>query len=127
MNTRAAASRATSQPAQPRPRILTQDEATLRLRLLAELQTTLAGQGIRCVLARTHRLVLRWRTSGPFGPCGLTDPQLHIFTPAGTTIATTDGTAYHLASGQDCPAADPAAAAALIRGHAAGTALKQTS
>ena len=104
--------------AQPPEPILTGPEAARRLLLLSDLQTALAGLGIRSVLARTHRLVLR-PPAAPCGPSGQVNPQLHIFTPAGTAVATTDGTAYHLASGQDCPAADPAAAATLIRKHAA--------
>ena len=111
---------ATSQP-RPEPAdrepILSQSEADSRMLLLAALQAALAGMGVRSVVARCHRLVLRWNSAGPFGPSGLTDPQLHIFAPAGTTVATTDGTAYRLRAGQQCPAGDPAAAAAvLIRG-----------
>jgi len=45
----------------------------------------------------------------------MTDPELHILAPAGTHIATTDGTTYRLASSQEYPAADPATAAACIR------------
>ncbi len=104
--------------AQPPEPILIGPEAARRLLLLSDLQTALARLGIRSVLARTHRLVLRPPTA-PCAPSGQTNPRLHIFTPAGTTVATTDGTAYHLASGHDCPAADPAAAATLIRDHAA--------
>ena len=102
-----------SAPALSQP-IISAAEAARRLELLADLQTSLAGLGIGSVLARNHRLVLRWRSSGPYGPSGLTDPALHIFTPAGSCVATTDGTAYLLATGQHCPATDPAATAALI-------------
>ncbi len=47
-------------------------------------------------------------------------PELHIFAPDGidiatTDIATTDGSTYWLASGNECPAGDPAAAATVIR------------
>ena len=35
--------------------------------------------------------------------------------PEGTDIATTDGSSYHLARGEKCPACDPVAAAVLIR------------
>ena len=97
----------------PRP-VLTQSEASRRLLKLAGLQTALTNLGVRSVLARHRRLVLRWHSAGPFGPSGPTDPELHIFTPAGTTVATTDGTVYHLLAGQQGPAADPVAAAALI-------------
>ncbi len=94
--------------------VLTGAEASRRRLLLAELQTSLASLGIRCVLARNHRLVLRYNcvpceTSGP------TDPQLHIFALDGTDIATTDGRMYNLASGEQYPTDDPAATAALIR------------
>jgi hypothetical protein len=94
-----------------------------RLLLLAELRNALSSLGVRCVLARTQRLVLRWNSPnpGPYRPSGPTDPQLHIFTPDGTAVATTDGTTYHLAAGQQCPADDPAGAAALISSqHLAG-------
>ncbi len=104
--------------AQPPDPILTGPDAARRLLLLSDLQTALAGLGIRSVLARTHRIVLR-PPAAQCDPSGQVNPRLHIFTPAGTAIATTDGTAYHLASGHDCPAADPAAAATLIRDHAA--------
>lgn len=103
--------------AQPEP-ILAGPDAVRRLQLLADLQAALAGLGIRSVLARNHRLVLRPPTA-PTGPSGQVNPRLHIFTPDGPAIATTDGTAYHLTSGHHCPAADPAAAAALIGGCAA--------
>jgi hypothetical protein len=104
--------------AQPPEPILTGPDAARRLLLLSDLQTALAGHDIRSVLARTHRIVLRPPTA-PCGPSGQVNPRLHILTPAGTAIVTTDGTAYHLASGQDCPAADPAAAATLIRDQTA--------
>jgi len=107
--------------AQPPEPILTGPEATRRLMLLSDLQTALARLGIRSVLARTHRLVLR-PPAAPCAPSGQVNPRLHIFTPAGTTIATSDGTAYHLPSGHDCPAANPAAAATLIRDHPAAPA-----
>lgn len=94
--------------------VLSHDEAARRLLLLTDLQISLTERGVRCVLARYHRLVLRWSSSGPFGPSGLTDPQLHIFTPNGTAVATTNGITFSLASGQQCQADDPAAAAARI-------------
>lgn len=100
------------------PPILAEAEAARRMLALAELQTTLAARGVRSVLARNHRLVLRYN-EGPCTPSGLTDPALHVLAPDGTsTIATTDGTAYRLASGAECTAGDPAAAADLVL-HAA--------
>ena len=100
--------------------ILADDQVARRMRLLRDLQAALARMGVHSVLARNHRLVLRWYSAGPFGPSGPTDPELHVFTPSGTAVATTDGTAYRLASGFNYPAADPAAAAAMVRDHAAG-------
>ena len=94
--------------------ILAKAEVTRRMLLLAELQDALAALGVRSVLARNHRLVLQYNRV-PSGPSGMTDPQLHIFAPDGTCVATTDGTAYRLASGRQCPAADPAAAATFMR------------
>jgi|HubBroStandDraft_1064217.scaffolds.fasta_scaffold17488_2 hypothetical protein len=69
--------------------------------------------GVRCVLARRRRLVLRYNVS-PCEPSGLTDPQLHVFTSDGSQIATTDGVTYTLADGCQHPVSDPDAAAALI-------------
>jgi len=80
--------------AQPPDPILTGPDAARRLLLLSDLQTALAGLGIRSVLARTHRIVLR-PPAAQCDPSGQVNPRLHIFTPAGTAIATTDGTAYH--------------------------------
>jgi len=104
---------AQSAPPAPRPPILTQAEAARKMLLLAELQTSLASLGIRCVLARNHRLVLRYNCV-PCESSGPTDPQLHIFAPDGTDIATTDGSTYNLVSGERYPADDPAATAAFI-------------
>ena len=89
-------------------------EVTRRMLLLADLQAALEFNEVHSVLARNHRLVL---TSGraPCEPSGPTDPQLHIFTPDGTDIATTDGITYTLASGHECPASNPHAAATMIR------------
>lgn len=81
--------------------------------LLAELQAALKTLGVDGVLARNHKLVLRYVT-GPFKPSGLTDPDLHIFTPDGTDTATTDGTMYRLASGGEYSVADPATAAEVM-------------
>jgi len=101
-------------PAPAAALILATAEVTRRMLLLAELQDALTALGVRSVLARNHRLVLRYNRV-PSGPSGMTDPQLHVFTPDGTCVATTDGTTYRLASGRQCPAADPAAAATFIR------------
>jgi len=98
----------------PAAAILATAEVTRRMLLLAELQEALAALGVRSVLARNHRLVLHYNVV-PSGPSGMTDPVLHIFTPEGTDIATTDGSSYHLARGEKCPACDPVAAAVLIR------------
>lgn len=95
--------------------ILSPAEAGRRLEALAALQAGLAAAGVRCLLARKHRLVLRYN-SGPLEPSGLTDPQLHIFTPGGKDTATTDGLVYRLASGKEFPADDPSAATAQITG-----------
>jgi hypothetical protein len=104
-----------SPPPASRSPILSEAEADRRLLLLAELQAALAGLGVGCVLARNHRLVLRYN-QGPCEPSGLTDPKLHVFLPDGTGIATTDGTDYRLADGGRYPASDPVAAAAVIVG-----------
>jgi hypothetical protein len=104
---------------QPRPPVLATREASRRATLLADLQAALAAQGVRSVLARRHRLVLRGGRTTPIGarpePSGPTDPQLHILGPDATEIATTDGTTYHVASGTRYPAGGPAAAATSIR------------
>jgi len=94
--------------------ILTDADAARRMLLLAEFQAALRTHQVHSVLARRHRLVLRSQSGGPGRPSGLTDPQLHVFTPSGTTVATTDGITYSLASGPEYPASDPSAAAALI-------------
>ncbi len=103
-----------TRPPPPSPPILAEAEVERRMLLLAELQGLLAALGIRSVLARNHRLVLQYNRV-PSGPSGPTDPQLRIFAPDGTDIATTDGRTYSLASGRQCPANDPAAAATLMR------------
>jgi hypothetical protein len=104
----------TSKDAAP---VLDDAEAGRRRQLLATLQAALAELGIQSTLARKHRLVLRF-TDGLAGPNGLTDPQLFVFTESGTAKITTNGTAYQLNGGQELPAANPAAAAAIIsRSH----------
>jgi len=99
-----------------RPPLLNKEEASRRAALLSELQSALAAQGVRSVLARHHRLVLSGGST-KCAPSGPTDPQLHIFTPEGTDIATTHGSTYHFASGDAHPADDPARAAR----HRSGT------
>jgi hypothetical protein len=96
------------------PPILAESEAGRRMLLLTELQAALAECQMRSVLARNHRLVLRYNQH-PCAPSGLTNPQLHIFGADWTDTATTDGTIYRLASGPEYPAADPPAAAAAIQ------------
>lgn len=59
--------------------------------------------------------MLRYNATSP-EPSGMTDPALHIFTPDGTSIATTDGSTYNLPGGQASPVSDPAAAAAITLG-----------
>ena len=94
--------------------ILPPAEVERRLVLLSKLQCALAANGFNSVLARNHRLILHGDRS-TWAPSGLTDPQLHIFVPECTDIATTDGSSYKLASGDQYPGADPAAVAADIR------------
>lgn len=101
---------ALSTPARP---VLPESEATLRVTLLAELQSALAAPGIQSVLVRNRRLVLR--ASGPWEPSGPTEPHLHVFLADGTEKVTTDGTKYHFTSGPAYPADDPQAAAADLR------------
>lgn len=88
-------------------------EASRRAHLLAELHKSLGDLGVPCVLARTHRLVLRFSqpASQPSGP---TDPRLYAYTPHGTRVITTDGSAYALPDGQSWPVTNPAAAAGHI-------------
>lgn len=98
-----------SAPPPPSP-VLPGAEVARRMALLADLQEALAARGVRSVLARTWRLVLRY-DAGPWEPSGPTDPQLRILAPDGADIATTDGRDYYFASGRQCPAGDPASAA----------------
>ena len=95
--------------------ILADAEVSRRMRLLSELQAALAAQGVHAVLARTHRLVLKYNSS-PCPPSGLTNPKLHILSPR-PGIAATDGCTYHLSWGQTFPAGDPTAAAEAIAGR----------
>lgn len=100
-------------PVIERPQVLAKDEASRRVLLLAELQAAFTALGVRCVLARKHRLVLRYN-QGPCGPSGPVNPELHVFAGDGTDIATTNGATYSLASGGQYPADDPAATAAVV-------------
>jgi hypothetical protein len=95
--------------------ILEESEAARRTFVLCELQAALAALGVQSVRAARHRLVLRYNDPPPLLPSGPTDPTLHIFSPAGTLVATTDGTVYRLDDGQEFPASDPGTAAATIR------------
>ena len=97
--------------------ILSEVEVASRMRRLAQLQTALEKAGVRCVLARKHRLVLRYNR-GPGEPSGLTDPQLRLYCADRADIATTNGSFYRFASGYEFPVADPSAAAeAIVRRH----------
>jgi len=115
---------ATSQPL-PAPAdrepILSQAEAARRMLLLTDLKAALAHLGVSSVLARNQRLVLRYNQV-PQEPSGLTDPRLHILTPAGTAGVTADGDRYRLDSGEDMPASDPASAARRIASLSTATA-----
>lgn len=97
---------------QPKP-VLSDNDAALRMRLLAALHDALDGRGIQSLLARTHRLVLRYNES-PCPPSGLTNPILHIFMPGGMVAVTTDGRWYVLPGSSRCNVSDPAAAADAV-------------
>lgn len=103
-----------------RPQVLAETEVSQRGLLLAELRAAFAALGVRCVLARKHRLVLRYDV-GAWEPSGPVNPELHIFAGDSADIATTDGTTYSLASGGQFPADDPAAAAAAVLSDAGST------
>lgn len=96
--------------------ILSQAEATRRMELLAVLQAALETSGIRCRLAGRRRLVLRY-AHGPYEPSGMTNPQLNIFVPGGTEVATTDGLLYRLRSGAELFAEASSAAATISSMH----------
>ena len=102
------------------PQVLAETEVSQRVLLLAELHAALAAWGIRCVLARKHRLVLRYDVAR-CGPSGPVNPELHIFAADSADIATTDGATYSLASGGRYPVDDPAAAAAAVLSDAGST------
>jgi len=95
--------------------ILAEAEVSRRMRLLSELQAALAAQGVRAVLARTHRLVLKYNSS-PCPPSGLTNPKLHILSSR-PGVAATDGDTYYLSWDQVFPVDDPIAAAEAIAGQ----------
>jgi hypothetical protein len=103
---------AANTPNAPSTPILTDAEAGSRMMQLAELQAILEARGVTCVLARNHKLVLRY-AEGPYKPSGLTDPQLFVFLPGGCQHVTTDGVNYKLGD-QAFPVCDPAAAAVAI-------------
>jgi hypothetical protein len=105
----------TAHQATPGAPILDDAEAARRLLALTYLQAALTESGVQTTLARNHRLILRSSEKAPLEPSGQTDPRLYIFLPDGTRTATTDGTSYLLDNGHAIPAADPAAAAALIQ------------
>jgi hypothetical protein len=96
------------------PPILDEADAASRMQQLGELHAALDSLGIHCILARNHRLVLRYNEA-PLPPSGLTDPRLHIFGPDGMHAVTTDGTAYNVGHGPGLPVSDPAAAAVAIQ------------
>jgi hypothetical protein len=92
--------------------ILESDEVDRRMLLLAGLQDALRALGVTSCLARHQRLVLRY-AEGPYGPSGLTDPQLYVLLPRGCQHVTADGMHYRLGS-DGFPVRDPAAAAVAI-------------
>jgi hypothetical protein len=94
--------------------VLDEPEADRRALMLAELQAALTTFDVSTVLARRHRLVLRYSDPPPLAPSGPTSPTLHIFAPDGTRTATTDGSVYQLEDGRTFPVGNPAAAAAAI-------------
>jgi hypothetical protein len=96
--------------------ILSDTEVASRMRLLGQLRTALETAGVRCVLARRHRLVLRYNR-GPHQPSGLTDPQLRLYSAPQMDIVTTDGAVYRLASGGEFAVDDPSAVVEAITGR----------
>ena len=74
---------------------------------------------MRCVLATTRRLVLRYNQA-PSEPSGPTDPRLYVLAPDGTTVVTTDADRYALPDGRSWPVTGPEGAAeAIARRHLA--------
>jgi len=98
-----------SRPAR-RPPILAREEASRRAALLTDLRSALAALGVSSTVVGNHRLVLEG-SSTKCAPSGPTDPQLHVFTPDGTSIVTTNGRAYLLGGGRAFSIDDPAKAA----------------
>jgi hypothetical protein len=96
--------------------VLDEPEADRQALMLAELQAALTALDVNTVLARRHRLVLRYSDPPPLAPSGPTSPTLHIFAPDGTRTATADGSVYQLDDGRTFPISDPATAAAAICG-----------
>lgn len=90
--------------------ILDEAEVVRRMRMLAALQETLKRQQIRSILARKHRLFLRYN-DGPHEPSGMTDPELHVFGPKKHVVTIKDS-AYVLDGGKRFHR--PAAIAAAI-------------
>lgn len=95
------------------PQLLPEEQVIRRLALLAELRDALSAQGIGSVVARNHRIVLRFNAS-PYEPSGLTNPGLHILGGERIEAVTTDGAAYHLPGNRQCSVSDPAGAALMI-------------
>jgi hypothetical protein len=65
--------------------------------LLTELRAALAEFGVRCVLVRRHRLVLRYGEKAPLEPSGPTDPMLHVFAPDDARVVTVRSTGWTVA------------------------------
>lgn len=86
----------------PDSRIIGETVVHVRMLLLAELKAELDHIEVRAVLARNHRLTLRYNAPG-HQPCGMTNPAMHVFTPMGLRKVTTDGTCFRLDSGEEFP------------------------
>ena len=93
--------------------ILADQEAETRRKLLAHLRSALATLGVTSILARNHRLILRYNMS-PGQPSGLIDPVLHVFANTGRKAVTTDGTVFRLDGEAEFPVTDVNAVARLI-------------
>jgi hypothetical protein len=94
--------------------VLDEPEADRQALMLAELQAALTELDVNTVLARRHRLILRFSHPSPLAPSGPTSPTLHIFAPDGTRTAMADGSVYQLDDGRTFPLGDPATVAAAI-------------
>jgi hypothetical protein len=95
------------------PPILFEADVSQRMHLLAELRQALSANGVESVLARNHRLVLRYNEPS-CAPSGLTDPTLHILGGDHAATVTTNGTVYSLPGGRQCSVSNPAQAALSI-------------